>query len=52
LARRDVQESLVVADVQVCLRTVIGDEDLSVLERVHRPGIHVEVGVELLHRHI
>ena len=40
------------ADVQVCLRTVIGDEDLTVLERVHRPGIHIEVGVELLHRHL
>jgi hypothetical protein len=40
-----------VADVQVGLGTVIGDEDLTVLERVHRPGVHVEVGVELLHRH-
>ena len=39
------------ADVQVRLGAVIGDEDLTVLERVHRPGIHVEVGVKLLHRH-
>ena len=45
-----VQEALVVPDVQVGLGAVVGDEDLAVLERVHRPGVHVEVGVELLHR--
>ena len=37
-------------DVQVRLGTVLGDEDLTVLERVHRSGIDIEVGVELLHR--
>ena len=37
-------------DVEVGLGTVVGDEDLAVLERVHRPGVDVEVGVELLHR--
>ena len=47
----DVEEALVVPDVQVGLGPVVGDEDLPVLERVHRPGIHVEVGVEFLHRH-
>ncbi len=45
----DVQEALVVADVEVGLGTVAGDEDLPVLERVHRAGIDVEVGIELLH---
>ena len=45
----DVEEALVVADVQVGLGAVLGDEDLAVLERVHRPGIHVEVRVQLLH---
>ena len=39
------------ADVQVRFGAVVGDEDLTMLERVHRPGIHIEVGVELLHRH-
>jgi hypothetical protein len=39
-----------VADVEVGLGAVVGDEDLAVLERVHRAGIDVEVGVELLHR--
>jgi hypothetical protein len=46
-----VEEPLVVTDVQVGLGAVVGDEDLAVLERVHRPGVHVEVRVELLHRH-
>jgi hypothetical protein len=40
-----------VADVEVGLGAVLGDEDLAVLERVHRAGVDVEVGVELLHRH-
>ena len=31
-----VQEPLVVPDVEVGLRAVVGDEDLAVLERVHR----------------
>ena len=38
------------ADVEVGLGAVLGDEDLAVLERVHRPGVDVEVGVQLLHR--
>ena len=37
------------ADVEVGLGAVLGDEDLAVLERVHRAGVDVEVGVELLH---
>ncbi len=45
-----VEEALVVADVEVGLGAVVGDEDLAVLERVHRSGVDVEVGVELLHR--
>jgi hypothetical protein len=45
-----VEEPLVVADVEIGLGAVIGDEDLTVLERVHRAGVDVDVGVELLHR--
>ena len=44
-----VEEPLVVTDVEVGLGTVLGDEDLTVLERVHGARIDVEVGVELLH---
>ena len=45
-----IQEAFVVPDIQVCFRTVVGDENLSVLERVHGPGIDVEIGIKLLHR--
>ena len=38
-------------DVEVGLGAVVGDEDLAVLERVHRARIDVEVRVELLHAH-
>ena len=51
LAEVGVEEPLVVADVEVGLGAVVGDEDLAVLERVHRAGVDVEVGVELLHGH-
>ena len=51
LVELGVEEALVVADVEVGLGAVVGDEHLAVLERVHRPGVDVEVGVELLHGH-
>ena len=37
------------ADVQVGLGAVLGDEHLAVLERVHGAGVDVEIGVQLLH---
>lgn len=37
------------SDIEIGLRAVCRDEDLAVLERVHRPRIDVEVGVEFLH---
>ena len=46
-----VEEALVVADVEIGLRAVLGDEDLTVLEGIHRARIHIEVGIELLHGH-
>ena len=49
LVEVDVEESLVVADVEVGLGAVVGDEDLAVLERVHRARIDVQIRVELLH---
>ena len=45
-----VREALVVAEVEVGLRAVLGDEHLAVLERRHRPGIDVDVRIELLER--
>ena len=37
------------ADIEVSLRAVLGDEHLAMLERVHRSRIDVEVRVQLLH---
>src|SRR4051794_10878420 len=43
-----VDEALVVADVEVRLGPVLGDEHLAVLEGAHRAGVDVQVRVELL----
>ena len=43
-----VREALVVAEVEVGLGAVLGDEHLAVLVRRHRAGIDVDVRVELL----
>jgi hypothetical protein len=44
-----VDEALVVAQVEVGLTAVLGDEHLTVLEGVHRARIYVDVRVQLLH---
>ena len=44
-----VDEALVVTEVEVGLASVVGDEHLTVLVRVHRARIDVDVRVELLH---
>lgn len=46
-----IQESLIVADVEVGFGAVFGDEDFTVLERVHGARIDIEIRVELLHGH-
>ena len=47
LRRRHAGEALVMAEVEVGLGPVVGDEDLAVLVGAHRPRIDVEIGVEL-----
>ena len=47
LAQVGVDEALVVAQVQVGLGAVVGDEHLAVLVRAHRPGVDVDVRIEL-----
>ena len=42
-----VGEALVVAEVEIGLGAVVGDEDLAVLEGRHGARIDVEVGIEL-----
>src|ERR1700754_1986488 len=39
------------AEIEIGLGAVLGDEDLAVLERAHRPRIDVDVGIELLQLH-
>jgi hypothetical protein len=46
-----VDEAFVVAEIEIGLSPVVGHEDLAVLEGVHRPGVDVDVGIELLHDH-
>ena len=43
-----VGEALVVAEVEIGLGAVVGDEHFAVLEGAHRARVHVEVGVHLL----
>jgi len=50
-AGRPAGEALVMAKVEISLRAIIGDEDLAVLVRRHRPGIDVEVGIKLAQPH-
>ena len=38
------------AQIQIGLGTILGDEHLAVLERAHGPWVHIQVGVELEHR--
>ena len=47
LAHPDVGEALVVPEVEVGLRAVVGHEHFAVLERRHRAGIDVDVRIEL-----
>ena len=47
LGRRPAREALVVTEIEIGLRAVIGHEHFAVLIRRHRSGIEVEIGVEL-----
>ena len=47
-----IEEALVVANIQIGLRTILSDKNLAVLEGVHCTGIDVDVGIELLHDHV
>ena len=52
LAHRLVDEALVVAEIQIGLRSVISNEHFPVLERAHGSRIHVQVRIQLLHKHL
>ena len=40
-------ETLVVTEIQIRFRAVVGDVDLTVLERIHGARIHIDVRIEL-----
>ena len=48
LAQGLVNKALVVPQVQVCFRAVVGNEYLAVLYRVHSARVHIQVRVQLL----
>ncbi len=48
--RGSAHEAFVVAQIQIGFGPVLSDEDLPVLEGTHRPGVDVDVGIELDHR--
>ena len=51
LVGRAAGEALIMAEVEIGLGAVVGDEHLAVLGRAHGPGIDVEVGVEFAQSH-
>ncbi len=51
LGRRTPGEALVVAEIEVGFRAVVGDEDFAVLGRAHGARIHVQIGVEFAKPH-
>ena len=48
LGQACVSEALIVAEVKVSLRSIVGDEHFSVLKRAHGARIDVQIGIELL----
>jgi hypothetical protein len=47
LAHPHIDEALVMTQIEIGLRAVLGDKNLAVLERAHRSRIDVDVGIEL-----
>ncbi|CDN42609.1 Uncharacterized protein BN871_BO_00110 [Paenibacillus sp. P22] len=52
LGQVDIDETLVMAQIQIRFRAVVRDEYFPVLVRAHRSRIHVDVGVEFLNRYL
>jgi hypothetical protein len=50
--RRPAGKSFVMAKIEIGLRAVVSDEDLAVLIGRHRPGIDVEIRIELAQPHL
>ena len=46
-----VDKALIVPQIQIRLRTIVCDEYLAMLERVHGSGVHIQIRVKFLHGH-
>ena len=44
-ARGNAGETLIMAEVEIGFGTIVGDENLAMLQRAHRAGIDVQIGV-------
>ena len=47
-----IDKSLIMSQIQIGLRAVVGDKHFSVLDRVHGTRVHVDIGIKFLHRHM
>ena len=47
-----IDKSLIMTKIQVCLRTVIGYKNFSMLDRIHCSRINIDIGIKLLHGHL
>ena len=46
----DIDETLIVSEIEIRLRTIVRDEHLAVLVWTHRAGVDVDIWIELLDR--
>ncbi len=45
-----VDKTLVMSKIQIGLRAVVSDKHFAMLNRIHRSGVNVDIGVKFLHR--
>ena len=46
-----IDKTLIMSKVQVCLGTVVGYEYLTMLDRIHRSRVDIDIRIEFLHRY-
>src|SRR5690606_6024006 len=51
-AQSAAEKALVMAEIEIGLGAILGNEHFAVLEWTHRAGIDVDVGVQLQHGHL
>ena len=43
-----IREALVMSEIEIGLSAIVQDVNFPVLERIHRPRVDIEIGIELL----